>query len=300
MTLPREGRRSGYVCIAGRPNSGKSTLLNRLIGQKISIVSSRPQTTRNQILGILTDERGQVVFLDTPGIHRPYHQMNRRMTRLIEESLRQADLLLHLMDASVSFGSGERKAMEMVSAMQTPAFLVLNKIDLVEKHSLLPRIDLYRTQGKYAEFVPISARTGENVDVLLREIFRYLPAAEPMFNAEQVTDRPERFIVAEFIREQVSERTRQELPHASAVLIDRFDESDREQDMVRIAATIVVEKESHKKIVIGRGGAGIKAIGTDARLAIERLLGCRVYLELFVKVEENWRDKDRFLDTIGL
>ncbi|MBI3940364.1 MAG: GTPase Era [Acidobacteria bacterium] len=296
---PALAARSGVVCIAGRPNAGKSTLLNHLVGQKISIVSSRPQTTRNRILGILTEERGQLLFIDTPGIHRPYHQMNQRMARLVEESLRRADLLLHLIDVSIAFGAGERKAMEMVSRTGQTAFLVLNKIDRIEKNLLLPRIDLYRRLGSYAEFLPISARTGENVDMLLREILRYLPPGDPMFSADHVTDLPERFVVAEFIREQVSEQTRQEVPHCSAVLIDRFDESDRDRNQVRIAATIVVEKESHKKIIIGKGGAGIKAIGTRARREIELLLGCSVYLELFVKVVEKWRDQDRFLDTLG-
>ncbi|MBI2820787.1 MAG: GTPase Era, partial [Acidobacteria bacterium] len=292
--------RSGYTCIAGRPNSGKSTLLNRLVGQKISIVSSRPQTTRNRILGILTEARGQVVFVDTPGIHRPYYQMNRRMARLIEQSLYQADLLLHMVDASVAFGSGEKKAMEMMAASGRITFLVLNKVDLIDKRLLLPQIDFYRQHGQYVEFVPISALTGENIDTLLAEIFRYLPAREPMFPTDQVTDRPERFIVSELIRERVSEATRQEVPHAAAVVIDRFDESDREHNWVRIAATIVVEKQAHKKIIIGRGGGGIKAIGSAARLNIERLLACRVYLELFVKVVEKWRDQDRFLDRIGI
>lgn len=274
--------------------------MNLLVGQKVSIVSPRPQTTRNRILGILTEERGQVVFIDTPGIHRPYYQMNRRMAHLLEESLRQADLLLHLVDASIPFGSGESKAVEMIQAMGRTAFLILNKIDLVDKQRLLPQIDFYRSHGNYAEFVPISALTGENVSELLTEIFRYLPEGRPMFSADQVTDRPERFIVSELIREKVLERTREEIPYATAVVIDRFDESKREHNWVRIAATIVVEKPSQKKIVIGKGGEGIKEIGTRARLDIERLLGCRVYLELFVKVVEKWRNQDRFLDHIGI
>jgi GTP-binding protein Era len=291
---------SGYVCIAGRPNSGKSTLLNRLVGQKISIVSSRPQTTRNRILGIRTEQRGQVVLMDTPGIHRPYYRMNRRMASLVDTSLRQADLLLHLVDAGISFGSGEERAMQAIEAIGQTAFLVLNKIDLIDKQQLLPQIDFYRKNGKYAEFVPISALTGENVPVLLEQIFSYLPQAEPMFDADQVTDRPERFIVAELIREQVSECTREEVPHATAVQIERFDESDRKRNQVRIAATIIEEKPAHKKIVIGRGGEMLRDIGTGARLNIETLLGCHVYLELFVKVVERWRDQERFLDSIGI
>ncbi|HEY3128030.1 MAG TPA: GTPase Era [Acidobacteriota bacterium] len=291
---------SGYVCIAGRPNSGKSTLLNLLIGQKVSIVSHQPQTTRNRILGILTEPRGQVVFVDTPGIHRPYYRMNRRMARLIEESLRQADLLLHLIDASISFGAGEKKAMEMVNAIGQKTFLVLNKIDLVDKPTLLPQIDFYRKNGSYSEIIPLSARTGQNADDLLAEVFRYLPEQTPMFGADQVTDQPEKFIVSELIREKVLQRVRQEVPHATAVQIDRFDESDRQRGRVRIAATIVAEKPNQKKIIIGKGGEGIKQIGTRARLEIETLLGCRVYLELFVKVIEEWRNKESFLDSIGI
>ncbi len=291
---------SGYVCIAGRPNSGKSTLLNLLIGQKISIVSRSPQTTRNRILGILTEPRGQVVFIDTPGIHRPYYQMNRRMASLIEESLRHADLLLHLIDASISFGAGEKKAMETVNAIGQKTLLVLNKIDLVDKRILLPQIDFYRKNGQYTEIIPISARTGENADDLLAETFRYLPEQAPMFDANLVTDQPERFIVSELIREKVLQRTREEVPHATAVQIDRFDESDRERGWIRIAATIVVEKGNQKKIIIGKGGEGIKQIGTRARLEIEKLLGCRVYLELFVRVVEEWRNKESFLDSIGI
>ncbi|HEY2933185.1 MAG TPA: GTPase Era [Acidobacteriota bacterium] len=292
--------RSGYVCIAGRPNSGKSTLLNTLVGQKISIVSSSPQTTRNRILGILTEERGQVVFIDTPGIHRPYYRMNRRMAHLVDESLREADLLLHMVDAAIAFGSGEKKAIEKVKAAGPKAFLILNKIDLVSKQRLLPQIDFYWKTGAYAEVFPISALKGDNVDRLLAGIFEYLPQAEPMFDSETVTDRSERFIVSELIREQVLRRTRAEIPHSVAVVIDRFDESDRQRNMVRIAASIVVEKESQKKIIIGRAGEGIKQIGTKARVEIERLLGCRLYLDLFVKVIENWREMDRFLDQIGI
>jgi GTP-binding protein Era len=291
---------SGYVCLAGRPNSGKSTLLNRLVGQRISIVSPTPQTTRNRIFGILSEPRGQAVFLDTPGMHRPHYGMNRRMASLVTESLRHADLLVHVVDASIEHGAGERRAMNIVAEAGGRHVLVLNKIDLVNKHGLLPIIDQYRTQGKYDEFVPISALKGENIDALLDVIFSLLPEAPPIFPVEQVTDRPERFIVAEFIREQVCQRTRQEIPHAAAVLIDRFDESRRDQNMIHIAASIVVERQGHKKIIIGRGGEGIKAIGTSARIAIEQLLGCRVYLELFVKVVEGWRDKESFLDSLGI
>jgi len=292
--------RSGYVCIAGRPNSGKSTLLNTLVGQKVSIVSSNPQTTRNRITGILTEERGQIVFIDTPGIHRPYYRMNRRMAHLVDQSLQEADLLLHMVDAAIAFGSGEKKAIEMVKAAGPKTFLILNKVDLIDKNHLLPQIDSYWKTGAYAEVFPISALKGTNVEQLLAAIFQYLPESEPIFDAETVTNRSERFIVSELIREQVLRRTRAEIPHSVAVVIDRFDESDRQRNQVRIAASVVVEKNSQKKIIIGRAGEGIKQIGTKARLEIEKLLGCRVYLELFVKVIENWRESERFLDQLEI
>lgn len=296
----RQVPHSGYVCLAGRPNSGKSTLLNRMVGQKISIVSPRPQTTRNRILGILTEKRGQAVFVDTPGMHRPHYGMNRRMASLVDDSLRHADLLLHMVDASISHGAGEERAMKVISEVGRNNVLVLNKVDLIEKQRLLPIIEFYKTHGKYEDFVPISALKGDNVDVLLEVIYARLPEGPPMFPAEQLTDRPERFVVAEFIREQVCRRTWEEIPYAAAVLIDRFDESRRERNMVHIAATIIVDKASHKKMVIGRAGAGIKAIGTAARKGIEELLGCRIYLELFVKVVEGWRDKEGVLDSLGI
>ena len=275
-------------------------MLNWMVGQKVSITSPRPQTTRNRILGIRSEARGQAVFMDTPGMHRPHYGLNRRMASLVEDSLRHADLLLHVVDASIAPGAGEARAMKVIASVGGNTALVLNKIDLVEKGRLLPMIDFYRTHGKYRDFVPVSALRGENMEDLLEVIYKMLPEGEPLFPIEQVTDKPERFVVAEFVREQVCRRTWEEIPYAAAVLIDRFDESRRDHDRVHIAATIVVDKENHKKIVIGRGGAGIKAIGTAARKGIEELLGCKVYLELFVKVVEGWRDKEGFLDSLGI
>lgn len=298
---PPGDRKSGLVAIVGRTNTGKSTLLNRILGRKISIVSDKPQTTRHRILGVLTEERGQAVFFDTPGVHKPGHEMNRRMVQFIYDALLNADILLHLVDISQSFGHGEQFVLDVVKKTAKPSILVINKIDLVAKGKILEVIDYYRQQHPYAAFVPVSALTGDGVPVLLEELYNLLPAGEFFYEAGLLTDQPERFLIAERVRERVLVHTREELPYTTAVVIDHFDESRREgENLLRVEASIVVERESQKGILIGRQGSQLKTIGTEARLEIEALLGCRVYLGLYVKVEPEWRENVRLLDQMGL
>jgi GTPase len=294
-------RKSGYVALVGRPNVGKSTLLNRLVGQKVSIVSDKPQTTRRRILGIHTENDVQMVFVDTPGIHRPGFLLNERMMHAVYETLRGVDLIFHLVDASESYGKGERYAMEIVSKSNTPAFLLLNKVDLVNKGKLLPSIEFYSREGDYLEVIPISAARGDNLDVLMEKAAENLQPGEFLFPEAMITDQQERFIVGEMIREKVLANTRQELPYSTAVLVEEFDESRRDEGFVRITATIVVEKPGQKKIVIGRGGKMIRQIGVEARTEIEAFLEVnRIYLDLHVKVIPAWRNREHLLDQIGV
>lgn len=293
--------KSGTVTLIGRPNSGKSTLLNALVGQKISIVSDKPQTTRHRVLGILTEPRGQVVFVDTPGIHRPYYRMNRRMLRTVHESLRDVDLVLLLVDASVPFGSGENFVLDMVKGIEPKALLLLNKIDLIAKPILLPIIERYAKAHDFLEIVPISVLDGDNTRLLLDKIFTYLPEGEALFDADQVTDRTERFLTAEFIREKILDRTREELPYATAVLVRRFDETAREsKKLVLIEADILVEKRSQQGIILGAGGLQLRNVGIAARRDLETLLGCKVHLALRVRTVRKWRDNDTILDELEL
>jgi len=293
--------KSGTVIIIGRPNSGKSTLLNALVGQKISIVSARPQTTRNRILGIATEARGQIIFLDTPGIHKPAYSMNRRMLRLVYGGLKDVDLALLVVDASIAFGSGEHFALETVKNAQIPSFCLLNKIDKIEKPKLLPAMQRYGDAHHFLEILPIAAKSGENIGTLVDCIFRHLPEGEPLYDPEQVTDRSERFLAAEFIREKLLERVREELPYACAVLIKKFDESGREsKKLVVIEADILVEKRSQQGIVLGAGASQLRDIGTSARKSLEQLLDCKVYLGLQVRTAPNWRNNESVLDELGL
>jgi GTP-binding protein Era len=288
--------RSGFVSLIGRPNSGKSTLLNRLVGEKVSIVTSRPQTTRNVVRGIAGDERGQIVFLDTPGIHRPLHRMNSRMMKLALASLEHVDLVLLLLDAAVPRGRGDAFVMDLVQKVRGARFLLLNKVDRLRKEDLLPMIDRYRDAG-FGAIIPVSALTGDGVPALLDAVFDVLPEGPVYYPRDQLTDQPERFVVSEMIREKVIAATRDEVPHATAVSIERFEEGDA---LVRIHAGILVERETQKGIVIGRGGARLKQIGTEARRDIEALLGQRVYLDLHVKVRRKWRDDDQMLESLGI
>lgn len=285
-------KKFGAVALVGRPNAGKSTLLNRLLGEKVSIVSDKPQTTRRRLTGILTGARGQMVLYDTPGLHRPLHRMNRQMMGAAVDTLRDADAVCLLVDSATPFGRGDQFAVDLVAKAEAPKLLALNKIDQVRKTALLPLMERYGRFGVFAEIVPISARTGEGCDVLLERFWSLLAAGEALHDGELLTPHTERFLAAERIREKVLQVTREELPHATAVEIERWEE---EGDLVRIYATILVERSGQKKIVIGSGGAGVKAIGTAARHDLEEFLGRRVYLDLHVREEPAWRDDQAIL-----
>lgn len=291
--------KAGFVALLGRPNAGKSTLLNRIVGHKLAIVSDKPQTTRTRIIGVKNYPAGQVVFVDTPGVHRPTHRMNVRMVDVALDAMREVDLVTLVVDVSVARGPGDRHLLTLVQGVTTPAILALNKVDLVAKAKLLPIIDHYRQAHPFVEFVPISAADGTNVDVLESLFLRYLPDGEPLYPPDYVTDQPERAFVAEIVREQVLQLTHDELPFSTAVVVDRFEEAD-EAGIVNLYCTILVERESQKPIVIGRAGAMIKKIGTAARAEIQKFLGTRVHLDLHVKVRSEWRDDERLLDELGL
>ena len=289
--------KSGFVSLLGRPNAGKSTLLNRIVGQKLAIVSDKPQTTRTRVVGVKNYPEGQVVFVDTPGVHKPTHRLNVRMVDIALESMREVDVLALIVDASVKPGKGDRYMLDLLKDTSQPAILVLNKVDLVAKHKLLPLIDHYRQAHSFAEIVPASASDGTNVDVLERLFLQYLPEGEPLYPPDHLTDQTERFFVAEVVREQVLQLTHDELPFSTAVVVDRFDESP-DDERVDLYCTILVDRESQKPIVIGKGGAMIKRIGTAARAQLEQHLEKHVYLDLHVKVKSEWRDDERILDEI--
>ena len=289
--------KSGFVALLGRPNAGKSTLLNRIIGQKLAIVSDKPQTTRTRIMGVKNYPGGQIVFVDTPGVHKPAHRLNVRMVDVAVESMREVDVLALIVDASVKPGTGDRYMLDLVKKTEQPVILVLNKVDLVAKPKLLPLIDGYRKEHPFVEIVPASAADGTNVEVLEELFLRYLPEGEPMYPRDYLTDQTERFFAAEIVREQVLQLTHDELPFSTAVVVDRFEESADGQ-RVDLYCTILVERESQKPIVIGRAGAMIKQIGTNARRELEQHLDKQVYLDLHVKVKSEWRDDERLLDEI--
>lgn len=293
--------KSGFVAIVGRPNSGKSTLLNRLIGTKVSIVSDKPQTTRNRIMGIYTSENARIAFVDTPGIHRPGYKMNVRMMEFVREAMKEVDILLHMVDVSDDYGKGEQFAMDLVEKYRKPCILLLNKVDLVNKGRLLPVIERYAENSNYKEIIPVSAKQGDNIEVLLERIATLLPEGELVYPDDYFTDQQEGFMVSESIREKVLHKTRQELPYSTAIKIEEFDESRRSEGLVVITASIIVEKTGQKKIIIGRAGQMIKQIGTDARKDIQKILDVKkVYLELNVKVIPGWRDHDFALKDIGV
>jgi GTP-binding protein Era len=291
--------KSGFVALIGRPNAGKSTLLNRIVGHKLAIVSDKPQTTRTRIVGVKNYPEGQVVFVDTPGVHKPTHRMNVRMVDVALDAMREVDLVTLIVDASVKEGPGDRHLLDLVRTIKTPAILALNKVDLIPKAKLLPVIDRYRQAHPFVEFVPVSALDGTNIGVLENLFLEHLPAGDPLYPDDYVTDQSERFFVAEIIREQVLRVTRDELPFSTAVVIDRFEEPAQGR-ISRIYSTILVDRESQKPIVVGRGGAMIKEIGTAARAELERYLGGQVYLDLHVKVKTDWRDDGRVLDEMGV
>jgi GTPase len=308
--------RSGVVALVGRPNVGKSTLLNRLVGEKVAIVSPKPQTTRTRILGVVNRPEGQVAFVDTPGLHQPKGSLGQAMVALAVGALSDVDVVVFVVEPTLGkdghtpeVTADNRRILERLSALRKPRFLLLNKVDAVAKPPLLPLAELYRQLVPFDETFFISARTGEGVEEFLRAVLERLPLGPPLFPAEQFTDQSERVLAAELIREQVLHHCREEVPHASAVDIEVFDESDRAprpgaqgrlQGLVRIAATIFVERESQKAIVIGKRGAMLKTIGTEARAALERMLGTHIYLSLRVKVELRWRDTERGLRRVGL
>ena len=289
--------RAGFVALLGRPNAGKSTLLNRIIGQKLAIVSDKPQTTRTRVVGVKNYPEGQIVFVDTPGVHKPTHRLNVRMVDIALESMRDVDVLALIVDASVKPGKGDRFMVELLKRTTQPAMLVLNKVDLVAKHRLLPMIDQYQQEHPFVEIVPASAADGTNVEVLERLLLQYVPEGDPLYPPDYLTDQTERFFVAEIVREQVLQLTHDELPFSTAVVVDQFDESGA-ADRVDLYCTILVERESQKPIVIGKGGAMIKQIGTAARAGLEQYLEKHVYLDLHVKVKSEWRDDERMLDEI--
>ena len=291
--------KAGFVSFVGRPNAGKSTLLNRIVGHKLAIVSDKPQTTRTRIVGVKNYQAGQVVFVDTPGVHKPTHRMNVRMVDVALAAMRDVDLLTLIVDVSVKPGPGDRHLLELMKGVNTPAILALNKVDLIAKAKLLPIIDRYRQAHPFVEFVPISAVDGTNVDLLERLFLQHLPHGEPLYPPDYVTDQPERFFVSEIVREQVLRLTHDELPFSTAVVVDRFEEPG-EAEGYSVYCTILVERESQKPIVIGRAGAMIKQIGTVARRELEDYFQARVYLDLHVKVRSEWRDDDRMLDEMGL
>jgi len=291
--------KAGFVALVGRPNAGKSTLLNRLVGQKVAIVSDKPQTTRTRILGVRTSERGQIVFIDTPGIHRPLHRLNVRMVDVAVQSISQADVVCAVADATEAVGGGDQYLATLLARGTAPTVLALNKIDRVSKPALLPLIEQWSRLARFEDLVPVSALTGENEQALVEALFRHLPEGEALYPDDYLTDQPERAYVAEIVREKVLRHTRDELPFTSAVLVDRFEEAGT-RGLLRLFCTILVERESQKPIVIGRGGAMIKRIGTEAREELERFFGAKVYLDLRVKTRAGWREDPRMLDEIGI
>jgi GTPase len=297
--MSNENFRSGYVALVGRPNAGKSTLLNRLVGEKIAAVSNKPQTTRHKIQGIVTREEGQIVFVDTPGVHKPGYLLNRRMMAAVHDAILSVDVLVLMRDASVSTGNGDKFVLELVKDSGKPAILVLNKIDKVkDKNLLLPLIEYYSQEFEFAEIVPVSALKGEAVDNLLGLIVKHLPVREAIFSDDEMTDQPMRSIVAEMVREKILATTGEEIPYVTAVVTEKWDDSDPQQP--RIYCAIYVERDSQKGIIIGKGGAKLKQIGSAARADIEKLLDQHVHLQLFVKVVADWRNKERDLDEIGV
>jgi GTP-binding protein Era len=289
--------KSGTVALVGRPNAGKSTLMNRLLREKLAIVSDKPQTTRQVLIGILSDERGQMVFYDTPGMHKPLHRLNRQMVRAAREALTEADAICLVVDASVSHGAGQAFMLDLVARADSPRVLVLNKIDRVSKRDLLPIMERYSRATDFAEIVPASALTGDGCLEVRNALWTQLPDGEALYNPDLLTVHPERFLAAERIREKVLNETSQELPFTSAVLIDQWEDVEG-SDLTRIFARILVESSGQKKIIIGKAGQRIRTIGTAARLDLERFLGRRVYLDLHVAIERGWREKRQVLASL--
>ncbi|HUQ33688.1 MAG TPA: GTPase Era [Pyrinomonadaceae bacterium] len=294
-----ENYRSGYVALIGRPNAGKSTLLNRLVGEKIAAVSNKPQTTRHRIQGIITRERGQIVLVDTPGVHKPGYLLNRRMMSSVHDALMDVNLVCLIRDASTSTGNGDRFVLDLIKQSEKPALLLLNKTDkLPDKSNLLPLMEWYGQEYEWQAVIPISALKGDMIEILLSEMINHLPEGEAIFGEDELTDQSLRSMVSEIVREKILQATKDEIPYVTAVVTEKFEEV--RPDLTVIHCAIFVERAGQKKIIIGHGAEQLKEIGTRARHDIEHLLGTRCHLELFVKVEADWRDKESLLDSLGI
>ncbi|MDE9903399.1 GTPase Era [Staphylococcus pseudintermedius] len=289
--------KSGFVIIIGRPNVGKSTFVNRVIGHKIAIMSDKAQTTRNKIQGVMTQQDAQIVFLDTPGIHKPKHKLGDYMMKVAKNTLSEIDAVMFMVNVNEEIGRGDEYIMEMLKTVKTPVFLVLNKIDLVHPDALMPRIEQYQRYMDFAEIIPISALEGHNVDHFINVLKSYLPEGPQYYPDGQISDHPEQFVVSELIREKILQTTSEEIPHAIGVNVERM--TQESEDRVHIEAVIYVERDSQKGIVIGKGGKKLKEVGKRARLDIEHLLGSKVYLDLWVKVQKDWRNKSSFIKQMG-
>lgn len=291
-------KKSGFVSIIGRPNVGKSTFMNRVIGQKIAIMSDKPQTTRNKVQGVLTEDDMQVIFIDTPGIHKPKHRLGDFMIKVARNTLHEVDIVMMMVNAEEGYGRGDQFIIDMLQDIKTPVFLVINKIDKIHPEQLLDMIAQYKDLYSFAEIIPISALGGNNIERLLLQIKTYLPDGPQYYPAHYVTDHPEHFIVAELIREKALHLTSQEIPHSIAVVVDTM-KREEDRDLIHVMATIIVERESQKGMVIGKQGKMLKEIGKRARLDIENLLGSKIFLEVWVKVIKNWRDKPAHIKDLG-
>lgn len=290
--------KSGFISIIGRPNVGKSTFMNKVLGQKIAIMSDKPQTTRNKVQGVYTKDNAQMIFIDTPGIHKPKHELGEHMMKVARNTLRETEVILFLVNVAEEIGRGDEFIIDMLKNTTTPIILVLNKIDLVHPDQLIEQIDVYKDKLNFSDIVPISALQGNNIERLLEVIESHLPPGPMYYPADRVTDHPEHFIVSELIREKALHLTSQEIPHAIGVEVEKM-KAENEGDKVHVQATIFVERESQKGMVIGKGGKMLKEIGKLARVDIEHLLGSKVYLELWVKVQKDWRNKKNFIRGLG-
>ena len=293
-----EGFKSGFVSIIGRPNVGKSTFMNKVLGQKVAIMSDKPQTTRNKVQGVYTTKDSQIIFIDTPGIHKPKHQLGEHMMKVARNTLRETEVILFIINVAEEIGRGDKYIIDMLKNTKTPIVLVLNKIDLVHPDDLLKQIDVYKDLLDFSDIVPISALQGNNIDRLLRVIESHLPEGPMYYPKDRITDHPEYFIVSELIREKALHKLSQELPHAIGVEVLKM-KKEESSEKVKVEATIFVERESQKGMVVGKGGKMLKEIGREARMDIENLLGSKVYLELWVKVQKDWRNKPQFIRSLG-
>lgn len=297
--MDNKGYKSGFVAIVGRPNVGKSTLMNYIVGQKVAIMSDKPQTTRNKIRAVYTSEEGQIIFLDTPGVHKPKSKLGNYMNRMVENALREVDVVLFLVDASEKLGPGDEYIIEKLKEVKTPVYLVINKIDKVHPEELLPFIDQYKELYAFEEIVPVSALQGNNVNRLMEQLLAKLPEGPQYYPEDQITDHPERFVVAELIREKILHLTREEVPHSIAVVIEQMKPREDNEHLIDIYATIYTERPTQKGILVGKQGSMMKEIGMRAREDIERLLGTKVYLNLWIKVKKDWRNQENMFKNFG-